>query len=529
MSSVAQAILLALGHHRAGRFDDARRVCRVCLAFDPANPDALQVLALTAGGLGRWEEAGAMLRRAIAVNGALAPLHNSLGNALQRLRRFPDAEACYRRAVALDPGFAEALYNRGITLWEQGRLAAAVRDYRRALTARPDYTKAYNNLGNALSNLERGAEAQTAYRAALALVPGSEEVLLNLGALAARGGRDDEAEALFRRALAANPGFAEAHTELGMLRLAKGSFRDGFAEFEWRRREAVWRSQAPQLPGKPWAGEPLDGRTILLHAEQGFGDTIQFCRFAPRLRQLGARVLLLCPKPLRRLLDSLPGIDGVVAAGEPLPAFDVHLPLLSLPAALGTTLETIPAGIPYLQPDPAAAAAWRQRLGAHEGLKVGLVWAGAARRHDIAASLVDRRRSLDLAQLRPLAGVKGVRFVSLQVGEAAAQAGGWPADSALIDPTAGVGDFADTAAVVANLDLVISVDTAVAHLAGALGRPVWLLSRFDGCWRWLRGRADSPWYPTLRVFRQPSPGDWPAVVRRVAAELESRTAGGIRP
>lgn len=527
MSNAAQAIMLALGHYRAGRFAEARGLCRICLAFDPAGADALQVLALAAGGQGDWGAAGAALRRAITVNRMLAPLHNSLGNALQKLGRFPDAETCYRRAAALEPDFAEAHYNRGITLWEQERLDDAADGYRRALTVRPDYTKARNNLGNALANLGRTDEARRAYRTALALVPGSEEILLNLGTLAARSGRYGDAEKLCRRALTASPDFAEAHTELGMLLLARGDLRNGFAEFEWRRRERLWQSRAPRLPNQPWNGEPLSGRTILLHAEQGFGDTIQFCRFAPHLKQRGARVLLLCPKPLQRLLGSLHGIDGVLTDGEtPLPAVDFTLPLLSLPQALGVTLETIPADVPYLLPDPAAAEAWRQRLHGGDGLKVGLAWAGAARRHDIAASLVDRRRSLNLSQLHPLAAIAGVRFFSLQVGGPARQAAAWPGAAGMAVPVNGFGDFADTAALIANLDLIITVDTAVAHLAGAMARPVWLLSRFDGCWRWLRDRTDSPWYPTARVFRQPAPGDWDAVVRRVAAELEGIASTG---
>lgn len=521
MPSLAQAILLALGHHRAGRIDEAQRLCRVCLAFDPANTDALQVLALTAGSRRQWGAASVILQRAIVVDGMNAPLHNSLGNALQRLRRLPAAATCYRRAAALAPGFAEAYYNHGITLWDQGQLGQAAQNYRRAVIMRPDYAKAYNNLGNALAHLGRMEEAQTAYRVAQALAPAAEEILLNTGTLAARCGLDGEAEAHCRRALGVNPAFPEAHTELGMLLLAQGKMRDGFAEYEWRCRERVWQDQAPRLPGRPWNGEPLAGRTLLLHAEQGFGDTIQFCRFAPQLRQRGARVLLLCPKPLLRLMGSLHGIDGIVSDGDPSPAADFTLPLLSVPRALGVTLETIPANVPYLSPDPAAAEAWNRRLRSHDGLKVGLVWAGAARRHDIAASLVDRRRSLDLTQLHPLAGLAGVRFFSLQMGEAAEQSAAWPKASDLIDVTGELTDFADTAALVANLDLIISVDTAVAHLAGALDRPVWLLSRFDGCWRWLRDRTDSPWYPSLRIFRQQKPGDWAPVIRRITAELEA--------
>ena len=265
----------------------------------------------------------------------------------------------------------------------------------------------------------------------------------------------------------------------------------------------------------------MEDRTLLLHAEQGLGDTLQFCRYVP-LIAAGAKTVLEVQAPLVRLLSRLPGVASIVAQGACLPPFDAHCPLLSLPGALGTTLDTIPAATAYLAADPALAAEWSERLAGLAGLRVGIVWAGSAR-DDPELAAVDARRSISLEALAPLAGAPGVSFISLQKGEPAAQASRPPLGMALADFTADLDDFEDTAALVANLDLVISVDTAVVHLAGALGKPVWLLNRFDTCWRWLLNRDDSPWYPTLRQFRQSSPGDWTSVIAAVRKALE--TAG----
>jgi hypothetical protein len=278
----------------------------------------------------------------------------------------------------------------------------------------------------------------------------------------------------------------------------------------------------------------LAGRTILLWGEQGFGDMLQFCRFAPLVAALGApgdgpgdvakavNVVLEMPSALARLVRTMPGPQRVVVQNEKLPEFDVHCPLLSLPLALGTTLETIPAAVPYLAADPDQALAWRIRLAAVPGLHVGLVWAGNPRSADRALAAIDRRRSLPLARLAPLGTVPGVTFVSLQKGHRAEEAKTPPLGMALYDWTDELWDFADTAALIAGLDLVIGVDTAVVHVAGALGKPVWVLNRYDACWRWLYGRTDSPWYPTMRLFRQAHFGDWDGVIAEVVAALRER-------
>jgi len=312
---------------------------------------------------------------------------------------------------------------------------------------------------------------------------------------------------------------------LCFLLLITGRFEEGWEEHEWRWRMRQSSMVERTFPVPLWGGEPIAGRTILLHAEQGLGDTLQFCRYAP-LIEPGARVIVEVQAPLARLVSRMPGIAQVVVRGQALPPFDLHCPLLSLPRAFGTTLATVP-GKPYLAADPADSASWRERLAALPGLKVGLVWAGEPRENWPKLAAIDARRSMALKTLAQLGDAAGVSFISLQKGKPAAQATDPPAGMSLVDHTAELKDFADTAALIENLDLVICVDTSVAHLAGGMGKPVWLLNRFDTCWRWLLDRDDSPWYPTLRQFRQPSPGDWLAVVARVRDALQRLATGDL--
>jgi hypothetical protein len=309
-----------------------------------------------------------------------------------------------------------------------------------------------------------------------------------------------------------------------MALLLSGRFEEGWKEYEWRWKTKMWSSGAREFSAPLWSGEAIGDRTILLHAEQGIGDTLQFCRYAPLIAR-GTRIILEVQAPLVRLLSRLPGVMQIVARGDNLPPFDVHCPLMSLPLAFGTTLDTIPAATPYLSAAAVLAADWQERLAGLDGLRVGLLWAGAQRLNFPAGATVDRRRSVTLKALAPLGEVSGASFVSLQKDGPAAQAADPPHGLVLHDFTADLHDFEDTAALIVNLDLVISVDTAVAHLAGALGKPVWLLNRFDTCWRWLLNRDDSPWYPTLRQFRQPRSGDWNSPVCAARDALQRLVAG----
>jgi hypothetical protein len=318
----------------------------------------------------------------------------------------------------------------------------------------------------------------------------------------------DEAEASFRRAIELRTDFADAHNDLAMCLLLRGDFSQGWQEYEWRWKLPEIRRIDPKIPGPAWDGSPLDGESIFLHAEQGFGDTIQFARYIPMVAQRGARVILACQPEVAPLIRQIEGIERIILPGEPRPACDTHLPLLSLPRIFETRLDTIPAKVPYIHADPERAEHWKSRLAEHAGsLKVGLCWSGRAMHSR------DIFRSIPPEQLAPLASVEGVRFFSLQKGAATAP------PIPLIDPTPELHDFSDTAALINNLDLVITVDTAVAHVAGAMGKPVWLLLSFCPDWRWLLERPDSPWYPTARVFRQASAGDWRAVMLDVANAL----------
>jgi hypothetical protein len=327
--------------------------------------------------------------------------------------------------------------------------------------------------------------------------------------------RTAEAIGCFERALAIGPADPRTQWHLAMNHLLSGNFAAG-----WDRLEARFEATGACAQEPAWDGAPFQpGTRVLLRAEQGHGDTLQFVRYAPLLAARGAVVLLEVQPGLKRLLAAQPWGHGVIAQGDALPPHELQCPLMSLPRAFATRLATIPAEIPYLRADPREVAAWRHRLAPMPGPRVGLAWAGGFRPQDLEVRMMDRRRSMPLARLAPLARVPGVRLVSLQKGPPSAQARHPPADMALLDWTDELRDFADTAALIEALDLVISVDTAVAHLAGALGRPVWLLNRFDTDWRWLLARDDSPWYPTMRLFRQPSPGDWDGVVRSVADAL----------
>ncbi len=426
------------------------------------------------------------------------------------------AAASWRAVLASSPNDVVALTNLAAALNAAGQSVPAEAACRAALGQQQGQWAALANLGVSLHRQQRLGEAVAAYAASLRANPMNADACTNLAVALAEQWRIAESLQLHNAALALAPEDPEIRSNRAIALLTAGELAEGFAENEWRWRCAGMRPHG--VPGRLWRGEDPQGQRILLHEEGGFGDTLQFIRYAPLLAARGAAVTAVVRAPLLRLLrQSLPGVT-ILPPQPDLPAYDLHCPMVSLPLGFGTTLETVPGQTPYLSADAEAARQWRDRLDAalgRQALRVGLVWAGAPRPDMPVAHAMDGRRSLDGARLAPLADVPGVRFISLQQPTATKA----PAALPLFDAMAEMTDFADTASLAVGLDLVIAVDTAVAHLAAALGRPVWLLSRHDACWRWIAHRRDSPWYPGLTVYRQPAPGDWDSVLSAVTADL----------
>lgn len=505
--------MLAMLRFRQGRPDAAEALLRQVLALRPDDAAALANLGTALQTLGRHGEAQASYERALALDPGDAGAHFNRGNALRALGRTEEALVCYENALEFAPEFAEAWNNRGLALHALGRFEPARASHERALAIRPGFVAALNNLGNALRQLGRLEEALRAYEDVLAQESGHGEALNNRGGTLRDLGRYEAALASYRQLLDLQPEHADAQFNEGLLLLLLGRYRAGWEKYEWRWRVGSFSSIRQQFPQPLWlGGVPVAGRTLLLHAEQGFGDTLQFCRYAAAVRALGARVVLQVQPELKGLLGSLAGVDELLAVGEPLPEFDLQCPLLSLPLALGTELDTIPAAPAYLGAPPDLTARWRDRLRDVPGPRVGLVWSGNNRHPN------DANRSIPLHSL--LAGLGGqARFIALHQEVRREDRPALEAAPNLLFLGDELGDFSDTAALIANLDLVITVDTAVAHLAGALGKPVWILLHFIQDWRWLLGREDSPWYPSARLFRQPARNDWDSVLRRLRREL----------
>ncbi len=437
-------------------------------------------LALECQARGDLEGAVEGYEASLALDPGSAEVHNNLGNLYRGLGRLEDAEAAFRLAIEADARLAEAPLNLAMLLAQTGRARDAVALCRKALALRPRFPEASQSLGFLLE----------------------------------QEGDLDGAMQCYGDALAARPDYPEARFGLALQQLLRGDYANGWRDYEWRMRlpghEGVWSPG-----GRPaWDGAPLEGRTILLFAEQGFGDVIQFVRYAPLVAARGGKVILSCQPKLKALLGTVPGLTAIFGTAESLPPFDLSCSLLSLPRVFGTTLDTVPAQVPYLRVDTERELHWKRRLAADApSLKVGLFWATGT------GNIMSPQRTLSLDMLAPLAGITGISYYSLQRGEAASQAAHPPRGMKLIDLAAELGDFADDAALMANLDLIISINTATAHLAGALGRPVWTLVQSPPDWRWLLGRDDSPWYPTMRLFRRGQAETWGQVVERIGQAL----------
>ncbi len=515
---------------RLGRALDAEIAFSNALAIAPGQPAALQNLVNLLNARGRAAEAVTIAEQAATVADAAPSVLAILGDALAAAGRLPDAEAAYRRAIARAPDQPRHWVTLGKLLSADGRWDAAGECWERALELAPDDVDALNNLGVLERNNGDIALAQWFYRRALAIRPHQPNAWCNLGIARHDQGDCAAARDAFATAVGLDPAYADAHMALGMTLLLEGDYAAGLPAYEWRLNSSVFGTPPSRLPMPAWDGGTIAGKRLLLLAEQGFGDAIMFVRYAGVLKARGAAAVTIgCRTPLARLLARAAGVDAVVREGEPVPAADAYAHLMSLPRLVGTRLDSIPAATPYLSAEPERVLHWAGRLAAGIGLRVGLVWQGSP---DLR---VDRGRSLPLAAFAPLSAIAGVRLIALQKGAGAEQREQLAATMAVEGLGADFDDggdaFIDTAAVMMNLDLVITTDTAVAHLAGALGRPCWVLLKATPEWRWLRERADSPWYPSLRLFRQQPDADpaaalaWAPVVERIGDALRRLVNG----
>jgi TPR repeat/Tetratricopeptide repeat len=427
--------------------------------------------------------------------------------------RLGQAEALYRQILAQQPNHPQALLYLGLVAHQVGQRPSAIRLMRQAIALKPDWPEGWTNLGVALRDDGQYDEAIDAYRQALVLSPDRPHVYYNLGVALKESGKLDEAVAAYRQAVLLKSDLIDAHYGIALSQLLQGDFAQGWHGYELRWMCTNFTSPRRKFWQPKWDGSDLAGKTILLHSEQGFGDTIQFIRYVPMVAERGGKVILVCPPELRRLLKDFSGVSQLVTWDESLPSFDLHCPLLSLPLAFGTLLETVPNSVPYITPDAREVQRWREKLASDpQRLKVGLVWAGGPH---------PKGRSMSLAAFSPLSAIPGVSFYSLQTGDAAKEADNPPDGLKLINDANELKDFADTAALIANLDLVISIDTAAAHLAGAMAKPVFNLLQFAADFRWLLDRQDSPWYPTMRMFRQSKLGDWDSIIQQVTTALKT--------
>jgi tetratricopeptide (TPR) repeat protein len=550
-----EALGMALQHHRAGNLPAAEAIYRQILAAQPDHVGALNFLGMLVHQVGDLALARELLAKAVSLAPDLPEAHNNLASVLAAAGQPADAERHYRQAIKLAPGYADAHINLGNLLWQAGRhgdaaalcyeairlapesaaahnnlanalaglgaLEAAVASYRQAVALQPDFAGAHGNLGNALCDLGKPAEAVAHYQRAVALQPALPDHHMNFGNALRDLGRLADAAAAYQRALALAPQSGETRWNLAMALLLGGDYERGWIAYQarWETRRLAGHRRRFAVP--QWDGADPAGRTILIHAEQGMGDVIQFCRYLPLVKARGARTILLIDAGWRQLATLLRGLDGVDQLALDLAeagGFDLHCSLLELPRLFGTTLATIPARTPYLAVDPAPRR-WRAQLADDGTPRIGLVWAGNP------SFTRERLRSPRLEPLLPLLGLPGLRWFGLQIGDGRHDLDGRAMPASFTDLSPELGDFADTAAAMVELDLVISSCTAAAHLAGALDRPTWVLLPAAPDWRWLLERTDSPWYPSMRLIRQETAGAWGPVVERLRAELSAVAAG----
>ncbi len=487
----ARPLAEAATHHQAGRLQEAERLYRVAIGLVPRHAVALHFLGALYLQDGKPEQALPLLQDALQQQPKNPAILNNLGVGLRVTGRIEDAAMRFQQALAINPDYVSALHGLGGALWAMGR----------------------------------GAEARTKLQRALQVEPGNAEVITDLGALLYGEGKIGEALEYCTRALTCAPKHQKALWGMSLALLTLGEYREGWKLYESGLGDGDMRGPMQFAPLKPWDGNPAPGKHLLIWHEQGLGDSLQFIRYAELCKQRVGKVSVLCQKPLVRLFKALPFIDNAYDASQQGgSSFDDHVPMMSLPHRLDTVLETVPAAVPYLRVDPEIQVKWAAKFVGVAGLKVGLVWAGNSYESTVNANLIDRQRSVDLERMKPWLDLQGAQFYNLQMGKPADQIAALGLADRLTDFMGEVTDFTDTAAIVQNLDLVITVDTSVAHLAGGLGKPVWILSRYNADWRWLQNRPTNPWYPTARIFGQPTMGDWDSVMTEVGRELANEIA-----
>ena len=513
--TIQQAIDLALEHHRAGRLNQAEQIYRQVLAAEPRNPWALQLLGMIAHQVGNSKVAIELINRAIAIDPTPPDFHNNLGEIYRTTGKLQEAEKCLLMCLKLNPDFAAARNNLGELYRERGELERASEQYRKAIELDPNGAAPYNNLGIAKHDLGDPVTAIGLYKQAIGLNANYVDAVNNLATSYLDLRRIDEAMTTFRQAIKMDPNNSDAHSNIAYALLLNGQFAEGWEEYEWRWKCAKFPSPKRGFRQPLWNGEDIAGKRILVHAEQGLGDAIQFLRYLPMVAQRGATVILEVKPEMTRLAQQFAGIAQIVTYGEPLPEFDWQVPMLSLPRAFKTRVDSIPADVPYLHADGQLVEEWRTRLGPQSGKpRVGLAWAGNPTQG------IDRFRSLKLGQLAPFARATNVAFHSVQKGYATEQLKSPPPGLQIIDHSEELTDLSQTAALMMNLDLIVSTCTSPPHLAGALGRPVWIMVPSNGDWRWMVHGDTTPWYPTMRLFRQESYANWDSTIERVAGELE---------
>ncbi|MBW2411983.1 MAG: glycosyltransferase family protein, partial [Deltaproteobacteria bacterium] len=503
-----------------GKLEEAIQCYQKAIGKDPACAEAFNSLGNALKLQNKPAQALKCYQQAIRVNPNFAEPYYNWGNLLKIAGQYRAAIEKYRTALDLNPDFAQAYCNTGLALKATGRIKQAIENFQQAILLKPDLAEAHNNLGNILNDDGQFSTAVAHFHKALALQPDYAEAFNNLGVAHYYQGRIKTALASYDSAINLQPDFADAHWNRALANLMAGRLEEGFREYEWRFLKSDWQTvyfQRYRLPR--WDGTPFRGKRLYVHDEQGLGDTLQFVRYLPLVKKRGGTVIMEAKKPLHGVLRNFPGIDELVVRstnGQPAATCDFCIPLLSLPAIFETTLESIPATHPYLFADSVKTHDWRQRLQAR-GLKIGIVWAGrpVVRTDPVGLSY----RSCSFQWFASLAQIPEIRIYGLQKGAAAEDVEKSGLGGRVINLGAALNDFSDTAAVIANLDLVISIDTSVAHLAGAMGKPIWLLLPKAADWRWLQQRSDSPWYPSMRLFRQQELGVWDHVFKQIKQSL----------